>query len=62
MFLKKIDFVRDYTIKDGVAFPTHIESTVDTRFWGPARISINFSNVIRRDDEQITAVPSQASQ
>ena len=62
MFLKKIDFVRDYTIKDGIAFPSHIESIVDTRFWGPARMSIRFTNVVRHDDEQITAVPSQVSQ
>lgn len=62
VFLKKIDFVRDYTIQDGVAYPSHIESTVDTRFWGPAKMSISFSNVVRGNDDQLTAIPAQVSQ
>ena len=62
VFLKKIEFVRDYEIKDGVAFPHHIESRVDTRFWGPANMSISFSNVVRQTGDQVTAVPVQVSQ
>lgn len=62
VFLKKIEFVRDYEIKDGVAFPRHIKSTVDTRFWGPAEMDINFSNISRQNTEQVTAIPTQASQ
>ena len=64
VFLKKIDFVRDYQIKDGVAFPSHIQSRIDTRFWGPAEVNVNFTNVTRYDeDDQISAVPSpQVSQ
>ncbi len=61
VFLKKIEFSRDYEIKDGVAFPRHIESKVDTRFWGPAEMSITFSNV-SRPPQEITAVPTQAVQ
>ncbi len=62
VFLKKIEFIRDFEIKDGVAFPYHIESRVDTRFWGPAQMSISFSNVVRQTGEQVTAVPVQVSQ
>ena len=62
VFLKKIEFVRDYEIKDGVAIPYHIESRVDTRFWGPAQMSISFSNVVRRDQEQVIVIPTQATQ
>jgi len=47
VFLKKIEFVRDYEIHDGVAFPKHIESTVDTRLVGRAELSIDFSNFSR---------------
>jgi hypothetical protein len=62
VFLKKIEFVREYEIKDGVAFPRHIESRVDTRFWGPAEMSISFTNVSRHEDE-VTVLPvSQVSQ
>jgi len=62
VFLKKIDFVRDYQIKDGVAFPSHIQSRIDTRFWGPAEVSVSFTNVTRQEDSQISSVPSQLSQ
>jgi hypothetical protein len=62
VFLKKIEFVRDYEIKDGIAFPRHIQSTVDTRFWGPAQININFTNVVHHDEDQLTALPAQVSQ
>ncbi len=44
VFLKKIAFVRDYEIRNGVAFPLHIQSTVDTRIVGRAQLDISFSN------------------
>jgi hypothetical protein len=44
IFLKKVEFTRDYEIRNGIAYPKHIESTIDTRFWGKAEMSINFSN------------------
>jgi len=45
VFLKKVEFVRDYEIHDGVAFPSRIESTVDTRLVGKAELSILFTNL-----------------
>ncbi len=50
VFLKKIAFVRDYEIRNGIAFPSHIQSTVDTRIVGRAELEINFSNFTREDD------------
>ncbi len=44
VFLKKVAFVRDYEIHDGVALPSHITSTVDTRIVGKAELSIAFTN------------------
>jgi hypothetical protein len=49
VFLKKIAFVRDYQIRNGIAFPSHIQSTVDTRIVGRAELEINFSNFTRED-------------
>lgn len=49
VFLKKIAFVRDYEIRNGIAFPSHIQSTVDTRIVGRAELEINFSNFTRED-------------
>lgn len=57
IFLKKVEFVRDYEIRDGVAIPSHIESTVDTRFWGPAQMSINYSNFGPHQEEQASSLP-----
>jgi hypothetical protein len=47
IFLKKIEFVSNYEIQDGVALPKHFESTVDTRLVGRAELSIDFSNFSR---------------
>jgi len=56
VFLKKIAFVRDYEIRNGVAFPIHIQSTVDTRIVGRAELDISFSNFSRDDaDEDASA-------
>ena len=45
VFLKKVEFTRDYQIRDGVAFPSHIESHVDARLVGKADLSIRFTNI-----------------
>jgi hypothetical protein len=47
IFLKKIEFVSNYEIQDGVAIPKHFESTVDTRLVGRAELSIDFTNFSR---------------
>jgi len=49
VFLKKIAFVRDYELRGGVAFPVHIQSTVDTRIVGRAELEISFSNFSRQE-------------
>jgi hypothetical protein len=62
VFLKKIAFVRDYQIRDGIAFPSHIQSTVDTRIVGRAELEINFSNFTREDsDNEVTSDASSDS-
>jgi hypothetical protein len=45
IFLKKVEFVRDYDIRDGMALPRRITSQVYTRIVGKAELSIEFSNV-----------------
>jgi hypothetical protein len=55
IFLKKIEFVSNYEIQDGVAIPKHFESTVDTRLVGQAELSIDFSNFIRMEATEDTA-------
>jgi hypothetical protein len=64
VFLKKIAFVRAYELHDGVAFPSHIESTVDTRVIGRAELAISFSHFSKEDAEELldSAVSGQANQ
>ncbi len=45
VFLKRVDFMRDYEMRDGVAVPTKIESEIRTRLVGKAQITIRFGNV-----------------
>jgi hypothetical protein len=44
VFLKKVEFLREYDIQAGRAFPVRIESRVDTRLVGMAELYIRFSN------------------
>jgi len=60
LFLKKIAFVRDYEIRDGVAYPLHIQSTVDTRIVGRAELEIRFSNFSRDNAEDEASVGADA--
>lgn len=62
IFLKKIEFVRTYEVKDGVAVPQHIESKVQTRIFGPVNVSVNFTNFAKDSDQNVatlTSIPVQ---
>jgi len=45
LFLKKIEFVKEFEIRAGVSVPRQIHSTVETRLVGPAELTIDFRNV-----------------
>lgn len=55
LFLKKIEFVKEYEIQDGISVPRQIRSIVDTRLVGPAELTIDFRNV------SLAEVPRRAS-
>ncbi len=57
VFLRKVEFVRDYLIRDGLALPSRVESKIDTRLVGRAELSISFTNFTRQAPEE-TAVAS----
>ena len=44
VFLKDVSFVREYEIKDDQPMPLRTISVSETRFWGRAEISIEYSN------------------
>ncbi len=45
LFLKQIEFVKEFTIQNGISVPRQIHSVVDTRLVGPAELTIDFRNV-----------------
>ncbi len=47
IFLKKVAFVRDYEIRDGIAVPTLIHSNVETRIVGSAEVNVRYTNMRR---------------
>lgn len=44
VFVKKVQFSREYAILDGVAVPKTMQTSIETRFWGPAQLDIQFSD------------------
>jgi hypothetical protein len=58
IFLRKIEFVRDYEIRDGVAIPREIDSTVETRIVGKAELTVRFHNVSLAENPAFTIAAS----
>jgi hypothetical protein len=56
VFLKKIAFVREYELHDGISIPSHIASRVDTRVVGRAELQISFSNFTKQENAEDDAV------
>jgi len=50
IFLRKVEFVRDYKIQDGVSIPSRIQTSVETRIVGVANLSVAFSSVALAED------------
>lgn len=58
VFLKKVDFIQEYEIRDGVAIPKRFQSTADVRVFGRAELNVDFSNFTRQEiaeDDQANA-------
>jgi hypothetical protein len=52
LFLKKIEFVKEYEIQGGISVPRKIRSVVDTRLVGPAELTIDFGHVSLAEDSR----------
>lgn len=44
IFIKKVQFTRDYQVQDGVAVVARLETAVETRVAGPARMTVQYSD------------------
>jgi hypothetical protein len=59
IFLKKVEFVRKYEIRDGISVPLQVQSTVDTWLVGKAELTIDFSNFSIESPKVSAAVEDQ---
>ena len=49
VYLRKLSFVRDYEIRDGISVPHRIQSTIETRIAGRLELTVLFSNFAYSD-------------
>jgi len=58
VFVKKLQFVRTYEIRNGIAYPTRIESQIDVRVVGRAEVNIEFGSFTKEtvDDDVAQAL------
>ena len=59
LFLKKMQFVREYQIQDGVSVPQRLESKAEVRFIGPVELNINYLRYSKDDQETVAAADQQ---
>jgi hypothetical protein len=45
IFFKKVEFERQFAIRNGMSVPEHMTSTISTRLIGKVELTINYSNV-----------------
>ena len=58
--LKKMQFVREYDLQNGVSIPQRTESRVETRFFGPVELNINYLTVSQDSSDAVgTAAADQ---
>ncbi len=62
IFLKKIEFVRTYEVKNGVSVPQHIESKVMTRLFGPVNLNIDFTNFSKDTTQDVASTAATSIQ
>ena len=48
VLVRRIEFVREYEVHDGIAITRRIQSTVQTRLFGKAELTVEFSNLSRQ--------------
>jgi hypothetical protein len=53
VFIKKVEFVRNYEIRDGVSVPMNMSSFADTRIVGRTELNVTYSNFHKRAEEPL---------
>ncbi len=53
IFLKNVEFVREFDIRNGISVPRRLESSVDTRLVGKALLSVAYGEVSLPQDSAV---------
>lgn len=56
IFLKKMEFVRVYQVRNGVAIPESIQSVAETRLFGPVEMNIQFTHFSKDPDAEVATL------
>ncbi len=51
VMVKKMDFVQEYELHDGIAFPKHFQGAVEIRIYGRAELSVDYSNFTHQESD-----------
>jgi hypothetical protein len=62
VFLKKVQFTRVYTIQNGVALLSHVDTVIDTRIVGRAELSVNYSDYRPAEEDQASLLNTSENQ
>jgi hypothetical protein len=60
VFIKKMEFTRDYEIRDGIAYLKRMASRTDTRIVGRAELNIEYATVRKQDADEDTGTVTEA--
>ena len=55
VFLKRVDFLRDYEMRDGFSVPLKIQSKITTRLVGTAELTVHYKNVKFNEKPQVAS-------
>jgi len=55
IFLKKMEFVQNYELANGVSMPQRLESKVETRFFGPVELNVDFVGFSKEESDTASA-------
>ena len=58
VFLNRMEFTRVYEVRNGISIPQRLESQVNTRFFGPVQLSINFTHFAKDPDSETASAAS----
>jgi hypothetical protein len=62
IFLKRMEFVRDYLFQNGVSMPLHMVSKVQTRFFGPVELNVDYAGFVKDQAETVSAGASSPAE